>query len=273
MRVPSTATGYTLRCWSVSDHTAPPAHAGARHIGGPLARAPDPEETPWNSCQTLHAGAGGRRSHARSRRPRNQLAASRCTPGGCGVIVTVSRTGRVPSMRTAPLAVVGCSTSPRWSTGTRRTAPAWVAVPGRTQPRTILTTGVHRLCNARSVVNTYPGRNTILSVITIEPAQSEVPPVSSVCAQGACSFCRLNSETCGCSNCHLTCSHCLGEARRLYAGSSCRACHTAITKHRQPAGTACTVCHSTTEITFIDPRISADPLCSSDHLRYWVIHT
>ena len=112
-----------------------------------------------------------------------------------------------------------------------------------------------------------------MSVIQIAPAETTGPPLSAVCAKRACSFCRETSGTCGCSDCHLTCTRCFSECRRLYAGSACRACHEASTRHKRPMGTACTVCDSTTGVVYADPRIGDDPMCSLDHLRLWIIKT
>ena len=112
-----------------------------------------------------------------------------------------------------------------------------------------------------------------MTVTQLAPAASADPPLSAVCARRACSFCSETSATCGCSYCHLTCVRCFSECRRLYADSTCRACHEALTRHKRPLGTPCVVCHDTTGTVYVDPRIGPDPLCSSDHLRLWIIKT
>lgn len=112
-----------------------------------------------------------------------------------------------------------------------------------------------------------------MSVTQLAPAPSADPPVSAVCARRACSFCSLTSGTCGCLYCHHTCSRCFSECRRLYAGSACRACHEAMTRHKRPLGTACAVCDNTVGVVYVDPRIGPDPMCPADHLRFWIIKT
>ena len=112
-----------------------------------------------------------------------------------------------------------------------------------------------------------------MPVTQIAPAVSTDPPISAVCARRACSFCSETSATCGCSYCHLTCVRCFSECRQLHAGSLCRACHTASTRHKRPLGTACTVCHSSVSVVYVDPRIGLDPMCQADHLRLWIIKT
>jgi hypothetical protein len=114
----------------------------------------------------------------------------------------------------------------------------------------------------------------MMTVTQLAPASTEDPPLSAVCARRACSFCSLTSATCGCSNCHHTCTRCFAECRRLYGyASTCRACHEMLTRYLQRPGTACLVCEDTTNPTYVDPRIGPDAICLRDHLRLWLIKT